>query len=704
MRNSRSIRMNAIILTAAILAANTSLVHAQALDNGFVVTPLAAQDDGDGGDNDDRAIVDMNDFGQVAVTSNYIVGDGAVVDAFQRVQFVFPSSGDSNGTPIALGSHNLFGITNAAEVAGRSTNGFSLSPSFIRKFQPQNPELCGGFFPCNFFGFAQTESISFDAVENSNFQTSGEYLNQNTGEVSFANSARTKISVFDGASVTDIVALENLPAQYRVDGRLFGFWNGELSNAGGNVGFDQFIVFDDGKIAFVATDSFSTRSYVIEADKDGTIRELLMVPEISNVRFAINNQRQIAYVVDGQVIDPGVYLFDGVAVRQIYSNSENPDFFVRSIDLNDLGEVVIALHEANSFGLDENPFQLLLYRPNSPVAVPLATNISLPPGAENSQYFTPNRLEFWTLNNEGQVAINLSFLPRQAGLQRHEFTRLDPPGTTRENPFLPTEGEPCTVGGFCFRVPSRNIIGGVVSGGVVRRRFFDPVVAVGYDYQSRTAETRFFGFDLPPVGDGLFDLLLWDTGSLTYVDSGIDVAADEPFLFSTIGLPNGVERFSIRGIEVDAALDPDDPKAFVTGIVFSNDEEQVFEMIPIRFDPAGPQPIQVLIDIKPGSSANAINLGSGGVTPVAILSSASFDASRVDPLSVSLASAPARLKGKGTAQASLEDVNGDGRLDLVIHVDTSAFSLTNESNIAHLEGSLFTGENIEGSDVITVVR
>lgn len=51
----------------------------------------------------------------------------------------------------------------------------------------------------------------------------------------------------------------------------------------------------------------------------------------------------------------------------------------------------------------------------------------------------------------------------------------------------------------------------------------------------------------------------------------------------------------------------------------------------------GPQIIPVQIDIKPGSFPNTINLGSQGTVAVAIFSTPSFDAKRVDPTSVTLA-------------------------------------------------------------------
>ena len=118
---------------------------------------------------------------------------------------------------------------------------------------------------------------------------------------------------------------------------------------------------------------------------------------------------------------------------------------------------------------------------------------------------------------------------------------------------------------------------------------------------------------------------------------------------------------------------------------------------------AGDAGIPVLIDIKPDSTTNAINLGSNGNVPVAILSSDTFDATRVDPLSVSLASAPLKLKGKGTPMYSLKDVNGDGRVDLLVHVDTSSFQLSSTATTAKLQAVMLDGTEIFGTDVIVVV-
>jgi hypothetical protein len=117
-------------------------------------------------------------------------------------------------------------------------------------------------------------------------------------------------------------------------------------------------------------------------------------------------------------------------------------------------------------------------------------------------------------------------------------------------------------------------------------------------------------------------------------------------------------------------------------------------------------PIQLVeIDIKPGSYPNAINLGSQGLVPVAILSSEQFDANSVDPDTVELAGADVEVRGKSNRfMAHQEDVDGDGLLDLVVQVATANLDPTSlQDGYAVLTGKTFDGQDIEGQDEITIV-
>ena len=115
--------------------------------------------------------------------------------------------------------------------------------------------------------------------------------------------------------------------------------------------------------------------------------------------------------------------------------------------------------------------------------------------------------------------------------------------------------------------------------------------------------------------------------------------------------------------------------------------------------------VVVEIDIKPGSYPNAINLGSNGLIPVAILSSDEFHAATVDPETVELSGLTVAAKGKGDKYlAHEEDVNEDGLTDMVVQVATDNFEPSSlQDGYAVLTGETFGGILIEGVDEITIV-
>jgi uncharacterized delta-60 repeat protein len=112
--------------------------------------------------------------------------------------------------------------------------------------------------------------------------------------------------------------------------------------------------------------------------------------------------------------------------------------------------------------------------------------------------------------------------------------------------------------------------------------------------------------------------------------------------------------------------------------------------------------ITVTVDIEPGESPNSINPGSNGATPVAILSTDTFDApSQVDTGSLKF--------GRTGNEASLafcsspEDVNGDGRLDVVCHFTTKKEGFQAGDSRGVLTGQTVTGTPIKGTDSVVIV-
>jgi uncharacterized delta-60 repeat protein len=113
--------------------------------------------------------------------------------------------------------------------------------------------------------------------------------------------------------------------------------------------------------------------------------------------------------------------------------------------------------------------------------------------------------------------------------------------------------------------------------------------------------------------------------------------------------------------------------------------------------------IKVAVDVKPDSTDNVISLQSNGVVPVAILSTASFNAADVDPASVCFGDAEAAAERACVArqpQGHLEDVNRDGRLDLLLQYDVPRTGIDRGDTQACLTGKTRSGTAIEGCDSI----
>lgn len=109
------------------------------------------------------------------------------------------------------------------------------------------------------------------------------------------------------------------------------------------------------------------------------------------------------------------------------------------------------------------------------------------------------------------------------------------------------------------------------------------------------------------------------------------------------------------------------------------------------------------IDIKPGGVPNSINRRSEGRIPVAILSSATFDAREVDAASLSFGRT-GHEESLAFCSRAPEDVNGDGLPDLVCHFNAPATWFFPGDTQGVLRGKTLKGAAIRGTDSVRIVR
>jgi len=195
-----------------------------------------------------------------------------------------------------------------------------------------------------------------------------------------------------------------------------------------------------------------------------------------------------------------------------------------------------------------------------------------------------------------------------------------------------------------------------------------------------------------------------------------DTNRDGPFRIYTMNADGGGQtRVTQIGLDIEPAWSPDGSK-----IVYTSGGAEVFVMNPdgsgrtnLSQDPAldgqpdwQPLPITVDVDIKPGGDPNSINLNSGWVIPVAVLTTGDFDATTVDPSTVCFgdAEAPAeRDCSEKHATGHIEDVDADGDQDMLLHYETAQTGVDPGDTQACLTGETLDGTAIEGCDTIRTV-
>jgi hypothetical protein len=178
------------------------------------------------------------------------------------------------------------------------------------------------------------------------------------------------------------------------------------------------------------------------------------------------------------------------------------------------------------------------------------------------------------------------------------------PGSSPANPIMPVGTAP----DGALRLP--------VPGGKAWS-FFDPILAIGYNYELRPtdpAQDLTFGITdiraVTKVGDGKYQLFLFDVGADQFVDVHQEIDADPNGDFNVVQFlqslspaqdaefgvtdpSDGLTRFSLRGIDPSAGLDPNDPDAFITGLQFTGTIDGNLFITPLLIDTATGAPPDV---------------------------------------------------------------------------------------------------------------
>jgi hypothetical protein len=113
-----------------------------------------------------------------------------------------------------------------------------------------------------------------------------------------------------------------------------------------------------------------------------------------------------------------------------------------------------------------------------------------------------------------------------------------------------------------------------------------------------------------------------------------------------------------------------------------------------------PDPVDVRIDLKPGSADNCVNVGAKGVIPVALFGSETFAVQQVlTDGSLKLGNLTVRSAG-GKRLCSVQAVDGDSYPDLVCHFDNTRSNWHAGQTSVTLTGKLVSGGAFEATDSV----
>ena len=159
-----------------------------------------------------------------------------------------------------------------------------------------------------------------------------------------------------------------------------------------------------------------------------------------------------------------------------------------------------------------------------------------------------------------QVLDTGIFVANMRGLNVGGGVDFDGPGSSADDPLLPVSGS--AEDGFVFEIFVGDAGIGTDPSEMI---FFDPDVAVGYEFTSNLAiDTLMVTVDF---GDGIYSLEVFDDANAQYVALA-DFAVNDLIDFSSLALGFDVFQWKIGDIEASAGVDPNDPSLFVYGLTF----------------------------------------------------------------------------------------------------------------------------------------
>jgi CSLREA domain-containing protein len=141
--------------------------------------------------------------------------------------------------------------------------------------------------------------------------------------------------------------------------------------------------------------------------------------------------------------------------------------------------------------------------------------------------------------------------------------------------YLEKANDPCTTG-----LNGEFVFCPTAVGNQTNRRFYDPAIAIGYDFEITGGGANFKSLTPPTLaaGDNRYTLHLDDgaggylTAAAATLDGGIEYDASLGFVDALgsvfAATPAGLPRFRILGIETAALVDPANPVAFAIGLSF----------------------------------------------------------------------------------------------------------------------------------------